>query len=456
MSGSRIDRRAAFGVLGVLGVLVAVNVPSLGSDPWPFRTPSVVARGLLEPLVSAADGRWDLGVVRTPAVLAGLLVAVLAIAGWRAESWRAGFLIAACVAVVVLVTVPATLLQVGLRDGSAPWFHTNDSTYQIELAGALVRHGQTPYGHDYLGSGLERFYSRDGSLPPRSEHPQVALSHFAYFPGTALTAAAWSFVPSPFDDYRVLVLLATIGCFFAVLLFDAPLPWRLVVGAAIAANPLVVRGAWFGTADATSVLALLLAFGLLTRSRYVWAAVALAAAVLLKQFALVAVPFFVVMLLARGLPRSVLVRATAAFGAVLAAVFLPFLIADAGALWRDTVSYGTGTYRILGYGLSAMLVNAGVIDDRYGAYPFSVVALVIWLPVTAWLVLTVFRSGRDWEAAAGFAVSIFVLLFIARVFQTSYLVWPLAGIAVAFLLAQPGSRLSRRRAIPARRRGWRR
>ena len=65
----------------------------------------------------------------------------------------------------------------------------------------------------------------------------MALDHFAYFPGTALTAAAWSFVPSPFDDYRVLILLATIGCFFAVLLFDAPLPWRLVVGATIAAGP---------------------------------------------------------------------------------------------------------------------------------------------------------------------------------------------------------------------------
>ena len=218
-------------------------------------------------------------------------------------------LVAACVAVVVLVTVPATLLQVGLRDGSAPWFHTNDSTYQIELAGRLVRHGHTP-----VRPRLRRLGPR-AVLQPRRQ-PAAALpsirrsrsTHFAYFPGTALTAAAWSFVPSPFDDYRVLVLLATIGCFFAVLLFDAPLPWRLAVGAAVAASPLLVRGAWFGTADATGILALLLAFGLLTRSRYAWAAVALAAAILLKQFALVAVPFFVVMLLARGLPRAMLVR----------------------------------------------------------------------------------------------------------------------------------------------------
>ena len=47
-----------------------------------------------------------------------------------------------------------------------------------------------------------------------------------------------------------------------------------------------------------------------------WAAVALAAAILLKQFALVAVPFFVLMLLARSLPRPTLVRAGGAFAAV--------------------------------------------------------------------------------------------------------------------------------------------
>ena len=373
--------------------------------------------------------------MRTPVVIALALIALVAVVGWNARSWSRNVLVVLCVSVVGLVTVPAVLLQVGLRDATAPWFHTNDSTYQIELAGTLVRHGHTPYGRDYGESGLERFYSRDGTVPPPDRRRQVALSHFAYFPGAALTAATWSFVPRPFSDYRVLVLLTTIGFLFAALAFRGPLAWRLGIGAALAASPPLVRGAWFGTADAPSLLCLMLAFGLLTRRRPALAAGLLAAAVLQKQFALVAVPFFVLMLLAREVGRPARMKSATVFVAVLAAGFLPFLIADPGALWRDTIDYGASTYRILGYGLSALLYNAGVINSRYGSYPFAILALVVWLPVTLRLLAVARRSRVDWEAAAGFAVSMFVLLFIARTFQTSYLVWPLAGIAIAALLA---------------------
>ena len=34
-----------------------------------------------------------------------------------------------------------------------------------------------------------------------------------------------------------------------------------------------------------------------------------------------------------------------------------------------------------------------------------------------------------------FSISMFVLLYLGRVLQNSYLVWPLAGIGLAYLLA---------------------
>ena len=186
----------------------------------------------------------------------------------------------------------------------------------------------------------------------------------------------------------------------------------------------------------------MLAFALLTRGHLVWAAASLGAALALKQFALVAVPFLAVMLLTMGVPRRAFYRAGAAFAGVFLASILPFLVADPGALWADTVAYGAGTYRIIGYGLPAILFNVGLIDDRFDYYPFVPLVLALWLPLTAWLLWSQRRAATLWPGAAGFSISMFVLLFLSRVFQNSYLVWPLTGIALAFLLAE-ADRISR-------------
>jgi hypothetical protein len=428
----RLERWEALSLLAVLGTLALLVVPDLGSQPWPFAPEDVEPRGVLEPLVEAADREWDLGVPRGAALLGALLVAAAAAAGWRARRWSPSALLALTGAVVALVLVPASLLAVGLRDATEPWQFTNDSTYQIELAGDLVLDGGTPYGHDYDGTGLERFYGAAGVQgDPRR---QVALTHFAYFPGTPLTAAAWQLVPDPFDDYRVFVLLATIAAGLFVLLFPGPLWARLAGAAAVAANPFAVRAAWFGTADMPSIALVVLAFALVLRSRPVPAAAALAGAVLLKQFALVAVPFLFALLVVLGFSTRRLAAPAIAFLVVLAAGFAPFLLADAGAVWDDTVAYGTGTYRIIGYGLAGLLVGAGLVE-RDGDYPFALLAALIWLPVTAWLLAGQLRTRAVWPAAAGFAISMFVLLWLSRVLQNSYLVWPLCALVLAFVLA---------------------
>jgi hypothetical protein len=428
----QMSSRGAWAVLAVLGLLVAIVVPELGSDPWPFHPPSVDPHGLIGPLVRAADRHWDLGFVRTPGVLAGVVVVAVAIAGWRRGKWRGEIVGALCVIVAIALLVPAVLLQVGLRQATEPWYHVNDSTYQIELAGDLVRHGHDPYGYDYRRTDLAKWYPAAGFDP---QFRQVALQHFAYFPGAALTAAAWGVLPEPVDDYRLFDLLATLGLFGAFLLFRAPLGWRLALGAVAVANPLAVRAVWFGTADAPSLLCLVLAFALLSRRRLVWASLLLGVAVLLKQFAIVAVPFFALAVLAFRPPRPVLRNAVLAFVVPVLAGILPFFAADPGAFWHDTVTYGGSIYRIVGYGLSNLFLKAGIVDDRFGSYPFFWLALFVWLPVTVWLLWNQWRAGRLWAAAAGFAASIFVLFFVSRVFQTSYLIWPLTAMLIAAALA---------------------
>ena len=108
-------------------------------------------------------------------------------------------------------------------------------------------------------------------MSERVREREVALEHFAYFPGSLLLAAPWRLLPEPFADYRLLVLLCTLAGLAAALAFRAPLAWRLWIGALLVCNPIAVRSAWFGQNDAPSLLLLVLAFALVTRRRFGWA-----------------------------------------------------------------------------------------------------------------------------------------------------------------------------------------
>jgi hypothetical protein len=441
----RLSVAGAWALTGVLFALVAITLPELGSDPWRFRPGGVDPQGPLAPLVRAAGEEWDLGIPRAAAFGAGLLcgaAALLLIV--RPRPWSKGLAVGLVLAVALLLTAPATLLQLGLRDSTAPWFFTNDSTYQIELGGDLLLDLDNPYGHDYRRSGLERFYTRDGTASERVREREVALEHFAYFPGSVLTAALWRLLPNPFDDYRLLMLLCNLGMLGAALSFRGPLSVRLVLGAVLACNPIAIRSAWFGQNDAPSLLLLVLAFGLATRQRFGWAAAALAGGVLLKQFALVAAPFLALMMWRMDAGREALQRAALAFAGVLALGVLPFLVASPVAFYEDTIRYGAGTYRIVGYGLSAILIRLGILEDRDGAYPFALIALLTWVPLTVWLLLLQRRAQELWVGAAAFAVSILWLMFIGRTFNNYYLVWPMTGAAVAALMAVASRRASDR------------
>jgi hypothetical protein len=427
-----VSQRAAWALTGVLFALVAITLPELGSDPWHFRPPNVDPQGPLAPLVRAAGEEWDVGIARAAAFAAALLCGAFAayLLARRPPALPRWTGIVLVLAVALLLTLPSTLLQLGLRDSTAPWFFTNDSTYQVELGGDLVLDLDNPYGHDYRDSGLERFYTRDGSVSERVREREVALEHFAYFPGAVVTAAVWRVLPEPFDDYRLFVLLATLAFLPAALLFRGPVEWRLVLGAVLVCNPIAVRSAWFGQNDAPSLLLLVLAFALVTRRRFAWAAAAIAGAILLKQFAVVALPFLVLMV-----PRDEWKRAGLVFAGVLVAGIVPFLLADPAAFYDDTVRYGAGTYKIVGYGLSGILVRLGILEDRDGSYPFALLALLTWLPLTVWLVVVQRRARELWVGAAAFAISILWLMFIGRTFNNYYLVWPMTGAIVAALLA---------------------
>ena len=423
-------------LLGTLVALVVVSVPWLGSDAWAFVVPEARADGMLGPLVQLAGGQWDLGVVRAPALLAGVLVAVLAVLLPSRRPLRRALLIGATALVVLALLVPATLLQVGLREGTAPWFHVNDASYQVELAGQRIVDGQDPYDSSYLGTGLERFYSLNGTPVVDGRIETVALDHLAYFPGLPILGAVSAALPGPLSDVRILMLLFALALVPAALLLPGPLELRLAAGALLAANPLIVRSTWFGILDAPVVLALVLAFALALRGRWSWMGALLGLALVQKQYAFVAIPFLAAAAWQAG-GGAALRRAGTWLAAVLAAFLLPFLAWGPRAFIDDTILFGTSGYRIVGYGLSAIFVDVGVVT-REGSYPFLLIALITWLPLTLLLLRQSWRVPAPWRAALGFALSFLVLAWIARYFQTSGFIYPLSGLLVAGTLCIDG------------------
>ncbi len=299
------------------------------------------------------------------------------------------------------------------------------------IAGDLVLDGDNPYGHDYRDTGLERWYpAAAGRRPPagrsrplrilprhrRSPPPRGAAARTfrrlpaaraARDPRTAPGCVSLSSARSNGDSRRHRTGGESARDQGGVVRdgrrAERPLPRSRL--RARDALPLGLGGSLLGLA------------------------------VLLKQFALVALPFLAVMFIVRGGSRTTAIRAGAAFGGVLLAGALPFLIADPGALGTTrsptepapTGSSGTGSRHS----------SSGPADRR----PLR--PLPVHPPRAAHLGPgdglarsgdSCARASSGW-AAAGFSISMFVLLFLGRVFQTSYLVWPLAGIAVAYLLA---------------------
>ena len=83
-----------------------------------------------------------------------------------------------------------------------------------------------------------------------------------------------------------------------------------------------------------------------------------------------------------------------------------------------------------------------MLEDRDGSYPFALIALVTWVPLTVWLLLAQRRAEELWVGAAAFALSILWLMFIGRTFNNYYLVWPLTGAIVAAAIGSKRGRAS--------------
>jgi hypothetical protein len=309
----------------------------------------------------------------------------------------------------------------------------HDGLLQIESAVDRLLNGRPIYGVDWSNTPMAQV------TWPYTAGPNPALHHLAYFPLTVLVGVPVRFLTRglglPFDYRIVLIGFALVGLLAIVALPIAP-ERRFMVITALFVSPLITLYLWSGRTDIEFLAVMLVSLALLSRGHPIAAALALGIAVALKPFALLAVPFLLLVLLIRWRARPS--RKEVGFSlAVLAlapiVTILPFVIAAPAAFWTDVVLYTSGgvadAYPIVGYGFGELLYEVHLVAHRTDRVPFGFFQLLALLPV-AWLTGRAFLHrpslGR-WMA--GYALTLLAVTFFARFFNDNYV-----AVIIALLL----------------------
>lgn len=343
--------------------------------------------------------------------------AVLAVLGFLRISWRES-MAALAAASLYAVPVVGAIVRWHLSTGGTALI--GDGALQTQLAGQLLLRGTDPYGADYAALGL-------GRAPWSEPFPNPALHHAVFWPGQFL-------IPVPFQavsqaifgwwDQRMFLLGAAIAIW---LLLRKLLPGTAGRMSAVAVFLLPGHSliAVLGDNDLPMLAVLLCALLAAGSRRYLIMGVLLGLAVATKQHAVIAAPLVLAWAAAQGARPSELLRAAGLAMAAILAVLLPFLVWDAPAFFRDTVFFvaggGSDAYPINGFGLSSILLSAGLIHGPRDPFPFALfeaaVAITVW--VMGWRWIAQKKHLADVLSWSGLAL--LLVLYVSRYFHDTHL-----------------------------------
>lgn len=295
-----------------------------------------------------------------------------------------------------------------------------DGALQTQQAGDLLLRGTDPYGADYAALGL-------GRTPWAEPFPNPALHHAVFWPGQFLLPLPLQVVSQAalhWWDQRVFLLLAGAAIWILLRLLIPGMPGRAAAFTffLVPSHSLL---AVLGDNDLAMLAVLLGALLAAQRRRLLLMGVLLGLAVATKQHALVAAPFIVWWALVRGAGRPAVARSLSAGVATLLTLLLPFLIWNPQAFIQDTVLFvaggGADAYPINGFGLSAILLSAGVIHGPRDAFPFAPIEAVVGIGLSAagYLWLQARRRLPDVLLFSG--LTALSVLFVSRYFHDSHL-----------------------------------
>jgi Gpi18-like mannosyltransferase len=294
--------------------------------------------------------------------------------------------------------------------------------------------------HGIATGGLANAYDQNLSFPPVMAYVWAALGAIEPTFRAVTTAAD----PAIRAIMKTPASLADLALGLVVIWHLRATPrWAILGGAAILLHPAVIdTSAWWGQYESIYVLGGVVAYVVAVRGHSLWAAAALAVALMTKPQA---VPFLVpfgAWLLARdgwaGAARAALVGA-----AVIALLWLPFLAAGGvGAYARNLSTYQGDIFAILSlrawnlwWLVQELLAGGQFVSDRGEiAGPLTLRALGYGLAFAGELAVfaLVFRARSPRALAYGLAAAVLVAFCLLTTMHERYAFGALAFLVLAF------------------------
>jgi hypothetical protein len=374
-----------------------------------------------------------------PYALAAAVALIAARAPGHAAQHRRRRTILVAVVFAAAAVAPMTLAA-SRRAGGDPGAHAQSEVLIVEEAASALREGRDPYAVEY----------RDG---PLADRPLATQVHFPYLPGMlafgfprALAGhATWT-------DARVWFTVVAVAVAGMSLLRMAAAPgaplrtfqvlFALPTGALLLAT---------GGVDIPVVALLFAATVMVRNERPLAAGVMGGLAIAAKQTSILVLPFLLVAI-ARGLPRWRFVLTVSVVGATF---IVPFAVWDLGAFVEDVFLFPLN----LGQGESAAAaptLGSLLLDLFPSSRTVVTVLLVVVIAGVTGILLVRGREGSVSQACARAAGAFLTAIALAPAARVGYLVYPANLIVWAIALRAPwpgGGAPFRRRALRERSEG---